>query len=246
MQVLNNIKNKIKNKQNLLLLEKRRYDLDLKINLKEKIKLFLGFPIQKIIGYIEMANVKIDISKKVLIPRYETEELIFLSKKIIDKNKYLNVLDLCCGSGFIGIALKKMNSNLNVSQSDIDKKAIKQTLINNKLNKCQNKIIRSNMFNNIKEKFDILISNPPYLSSKEKKEISKSVLLYEPKKALFAKNNGLQFYEIIEKNKEKFVNKNGAIILEINPLNIKWFIDKRYKLIKDINNKYRFALKYVK
>ncbi|WP_022935226.1 peptide chain release factor N(5)-glutamine methyltransferase [Mesomycoplasma moatsii] len=233
----------MKQKISNLKLEKRRYDLKEKVSLVEKFQLWRNKPIQKIIGYIIMADVKIDLSKKVLIPRYETEELIYQTIDFIEENQYKEILDLCCGSGFIGIALKKFFNEINVCQSDIDKNAIKQTIINLKLNNIQNDVIQSNMFENINKKFDLIVSNPPYLSEKEISLISKSVLKFEPHKALFAKNNGLEFYEIIEKNLNKYLKKNGMIILEINPDNEKWFLNNGYNLIKDINGKKRIAFK---
>lgn len=234
-----------KNKYEILLLEKRRYNLKETISFREKYKLWRDYPIQKIIGYIEMANVKIKVNKKVLIPRYETEELILLAIKLIKENgKYHNILDLCCGSGFIGIALKKAFPSLNILQSDISNAAIKQTLINLKINNLKNNVIKSNMFHNIYQKFDVIISNPPYLLKSDKKNMTKSVLKYEPQKALFAQEEGMFFYYQIEKNLSKYLNKNGLIILEINPVNYKWFIDNKYHVINDINNKKRFAYKF--
>lgn len=234
-----------KNKYEILLLEKRRYNLKETISFREKYKLWRDYPIQKIIGYIEMANVKIKVNKKVLIPRYETEELILLAIQLIKENgKYHNILDLCCGSGFIGIALKKAFPSLNILQSDISNAAIKQTLINLKINNLKNNVIKSNMFHNIYQKFDVIISNPPYLLKNDKKNMTKSVLKYEPQKALFAQEEGMFFYYQIEKNLSKYLNKNGLIILEINPINYKWFIDNKYHVINDINNKKRFAYKF--
>lgn len=228
----------------ILLNEKRKYGIKEEITKDEIKKLSLNMPVQKIIGYIEMANVTIDLSKNVLIPRYETEELIFLVIDIIKKNKYKKILDLCCGSGFIGIAIKKYFQNeVEVVQLDIDDEAIKQSKINAKLNKVQTKIIKSNMFENINEKFDLIVSNPPYLLKSEKKYMSESVLNHEPLHALFANKKGLEFYEIIEKHLPSFLNKNGFICLEINPINSSWFINKNYKIIKDINQKERFAFK---
>lgn len=235
-----------KKKYELLLLEKRRYDLKQTISLKEKYQLWRNYPIQKIIGYIEMANVIIKVNKKVLIPRYETEELILLASKLIkEKKQYKNVLDLCCGSGFIGIALKKEFPFLNIVQSDISKAAIKQTQINLKVNHLENKIIKSNMFENIYEKFDVIISNPPYLLKEDKKIMTKSVLKYEPKQALFAKEEGMFFYYQIEKNLHKYLNQGGLVVLEINPINYKWFIQNNYCIVEDINNKKRFAYKFI-
>lgn len=231
----------------LLLDEKRKYGLPQIISKKEFKLLKKNTPIQKIIGYIEMANVKIDLSQKVLIPRYETEELIFHSIDLIKKNKYYNILDLCCGTGFIGIAIKKNVPKTNVFLLDIDRKAIKQSKINAKLNNVNVNIIKSNMFKNIPKniKFDLIISNPPYLLNFEKKTMSSTVLKHEPKRALFAKKKGLFFYSIIDNKLKSVLNKDGSVVLEINPISYKWFKDKNYELIKDINNKIRFAKKQI-
>lgn len=232
------MKEKIQN----LILEKRRYGIKEKVNFFEKKQLKKNKPIQKIIGYIEMANVKINLSKKVFIPRYETEELIYHAIEFIKKNNYKNILDICCGSGFIGIALKKEFKNIDVWQSDIDKNAIKQTKKNLKINNVKTKTIKSNMFEKIKnQKFDLIISNPPYLIPNE--ILSDSILNFEPHHALFANNNGMFFYEIIEENLNNFLNKNGIVILEINPINFDWFKKRNYSIINDINNKKRFAFK---
>ncbi|MGL4251924.1 MAG: HemK family protein methyltransferase, partial [Metamycoplasmataceae bacterium] len=169
---------------NDLLLEKKRYGLIQKISYLERIKIKIGMPVQKIIGYVEMSNVKIKVNKKVLIPRYETEELIEIAKELIIKNNYIRILDLCSGTGFIGIALKKWNANLDIVCSDIDRNAISQSKINAKLNNVDVKIIKSNIFEKISSEFDLIISNPPYIDRSEKDSMSKSVLWFEPKKAL--------------------------------------------------------------
>lgn len=229
----------------LLLDEKRKYGLDQTVSNDELIMLENDVPIQKIIGYIEMANVKIDISKKVLIPRYETEELILIAINLIKKHNIINVLDLCCGSGFIGIALKKeFTKNINLYLSDIDPEAIEQTNINLKLNSIDANIIQSNMFEKIKCKFDLIVCNPPYLLEEEKNTMSKSVLDYEPHHALFASEHGLYYYNEIEKN-VSFINDGGFLLLEINPINANWFKNKNYQVIKDINGKERFAYKQI-
>lgn len=236
----------MKEKIDMLLLEKRRYGLEQKVSFVEKFKLKKDVPIQKIIGYIEMADVKIDISKKVLIPRYETEELIYLVLDLIKKNNYKNILDLGCGSGFIGIAIAKNNCDIFVTMSDVDKRAIKQTKQNIKLNNVDNiNVIYSNLFENINSKYDIIVSNPPYLLEEQKKEMNNSVLKYEPYSALFAKVEGLYFYKQIDKNLNKYLNEDGMIFFEINPLLVEWFLENNYTIVKDINGKNRFAYKKI-
>ncbi|MGL5308925.1 MAG: peptide chain release factor N(5)-glutamine methyltransferase [Metamycoplasmataceae bacterium] len=225
-----------------LILEKKRYGLPSKITNLEKIKIKIGMPVQKIIGYVEMSNVKIKVNKRVLIPRYETEELIEIAKDLIIKNNYTKILDLCSGSGFIGIALKKWNEELDILCSDVDRKAVSQSKINADLNDIAIKIVRSNLFEKIFDEFDLIISNPPYLSTNEKKLMNKSVLCFEPKKALFSGDDGMFFYKKIEKESTKFLSKNGAILFEINPINSKYFENRDYINIKDINNKTRFSI----
>ncbi|MDZ7293077.1 peptide chain release factor N(5)-glutamine methyltransferase [Mycoplasmopsis pulmonis] len=222
-----------------LILEKRRYNLNNKISQKEKRLLKKNMPVQKIIGYIEMANVKIDICHKVLIPRYETEELIFLVKDFLKDD--MKVLDLCAGSGFIGIALSKMKK-IDLTLSDISLEAIKQIEKNVKINNVKNyKIIQSDLFENIQGDFDIIVSNPPYLSYEQK--IDKSVKFFEPLKALYAPKNGWYFYEKIIEKVSSFLKKDGMLFFEINPLHKELFLEKNFKVIKDINGKNRFAFK---
>lgn len=231
--------------KNDLLLEKKRYGLQGKVSVIEKIKLIVGMPIQKIIGYVEMSNVKINVRKKVLIPRYETEELIEHAKKLIIQNKYTNILDMGCGSGYIGIAIKKWKPELKVVCVDIDRRAISQSKINAEINNTEIEIIKSNLYEKIQGKFDLIISNPPYIKNSEKRNMDKSVLMFEPKIALFAPDNGMFFYKEIEKQASKFIKKNGSLLFEINPINAKYFLVRGYKNYKDINRKTRFSiLKY--
>lgn len=225
-----------------LLLEKKRYDLPEKITIIEKFKLKLGFPVQKIIGYIEMSDVKISVKKKVLIPRYETEELIEIAKNLILKNKYINILDMCSGSGFIGIAIKKWNPDLKVLCVDIDKKAISQSKINANINKTNIEILKSDLFKKVLGKFDLIISNPPYINKNEKKNMDKSVLWFEPKRALFAPKDEMFFYKEIQNQTTNHINKNGSLLFEINPKNKIFFEKNNYEIIRDINKKTRFCI----
>ena len=223
----------------ILLREKQRYNLPLFVSKQEEKLLRKNCPVQKIIGYQILQDVHIDLSYNVLIPRYETEELILESYKYINKDS--KVLDLGCGSGFIGLAIKK-NINCDVDMVDISNAAIKQTKKNAKLNNLEVNVFKSNWFKKINNKYDLIISNPPYLSLKNTPYISS--LKYDPKKALYAKNNGFKHYETILKNAKKYLNENGHILFEVDDFVANMLKNKyqNIKIIKDINNKNRIAI----
>ncbi|MCU4706537.1 peptide chain release factor N(5)-glutamine methyltransferase [Mycoplasma sp. CSL7503-lung] len=227
-----------------LLLEKRRYGLKEEISSFELEQLNIGMPVQKIMGYIEMADIKIDIRHNVLIPRYETEELIYLAFQEIKQNGFKSVLDLCSGSGFIGLAIKNKYKDISVTLSDISDEAIKSQELNSNINNLKVNILQSDLFENIRGKFDIIVSNPPYIGKDEKLNIS--VLDFEPHNALFAEDNGLFFYKKIIELAPKYLNKNGVLLFEINPLHTEYWnsIKNKFKLLeitKDLSNKNRFV-----
>nr|WP_318032573.1 methyltransferase [Mycoplasmopsis bovis] len=145
-----------------LLLEKKRYGLKQEISDLELEKIEQGYPIQYIMGYVEYANVRINLNHNVLIPRYETEELVFILLKEYLKPS-MKVLDLCTGSGFIGLALKKNLNSIRLTLSDIDSEAILQTKENAILNFGNDEnieIVQSDCFKDITGKFDVIVSNP--------------------------------------------------------------------------------------
>lgn len=229
----------VRNKRKLeLLKEKQRYNLPLEISKLENLKLELGYPVQKIIGFIEMEDVRIFLDQKVFIPRYETQELILKVKKVIKNSD--SVLDLCCGSGFIGLALAKF-SNAKITLTDISDDAILQTKLNAKYNNLDVNTIKSDLFSNIpKQKFNIIISNPPYLRPQK---LHKSVLHFEPEIALFSKPEPFSFYQKIMDKADDFLEKNGWIFFEIDYESVDFF-KKNYPdftIENDINNKPRFA-----
>ena len=154
------------------------------------------------------------VFKSMHTPRIESEILIDKANELINKNKFANMLDLCCGTGNLGISVLLHNSNINLSLSDVSKKSIKNTLANIQKYNLKANIIHSNLFNNIKEKYDLIICNPPYIK-KGDKNLDWSVKMYESKKALYAKDNGLFFYKKIIKNINNFLNENGVLIFEI-------------------------------
>ncbi|QJG67275.1 peptide chain release factor N(5)-glutamine methyltransferase [Mycoplasma phocoenae] len=229
-----------------LIREKWRYNLDLKITNEELELLEDDMPVQKIIGYVYFNKTKINVNKNVLIPRYETEELlnIFHSNESISTKSTAKVLDMCAGSGCIGLSLKNNFPLLDITLADIDSEAIEQIKLNAKELEMNVNIIQSDLFSNINEKYDYIISNPPYIPYTE--QLSDSVLKHEPHQALFAKDNGYYFYDIIIKNMNNYLTKNGKLYLEISdhifPLMKEKTIGYNIEFIKDINGKYRFAI----
>lgn len=186
-----------------------------KENLDEAIEKYKnGEPVQYIIGNVNFYGNTIKVNKNVLIPRFETEELVEKTIKRI-KNKFdqqINILDLCTGSGCIAITLKKeLNSNITATDISID--ALEVAKENIKLNNVDITLINSDLFNNINDKFDCVISNPPYISYDE--EIDELVKNNEPDIALYAPNKGLYFYEEILKNIKKHLNDRFIIAFEI-------------------------------
>lgn len=186
-----------------------------KENLDEAIERYKnGEPVQYIIGNVNFYGNTIKVNKNVLIPRFETEELVEKTIKRI-KNKFdqqINILDLCTGSGCIAITLKKeLNSNITATDISID--ALEVAKENIKLNNVDITLINSDLFNNINDKFDCVISNPPYISYDE--EIDELVKNNEPDIALYAPNKGLYFYEEILKNIKKHLNDRFIIAFEI-------------------------------
>ncbi|MHA3786437.1 peptide chain release factor N(5)-glutamine methyltransferase [Mycoplasma sp. Z244C] len=227
-----------------LLLEKRRYGLPQTVSSFELELLAQGMPVQKIMGYVDMHDVRISVNHKVLIPRYETEELILLVEEKNKGRENLQVLDLCTGSGFIAVALKKANPSWSLTASDIDSEAIAQSNENVLSNGVEINIIQSDLFSNINQKFDVIVSNPPYIQETE--ELSTSVTKFEPLHALYAPQDGFYFYDTIIRQAPKYLNKGGKIFFEINPFHMEYWnqLKEKYniEIYKDMAGKNRFAI----
>jgi release factor glutamine methyltransferase len=204
-------------------------------------------PIEYIIGNVDFINVKIKVKKSILIPRVETEYWCDLLIKFIKKNNIENftLLDIGTGSGCLPIAIAKNLSSAKIDSVDISKKAINLALENSKINKVFDKInfYKSNLFSNIKsgKLFDFIISNPPYIC--EDDPLDDSVLLWESRKALYAKDNGLFYIKKIILNACCFLSKNGCIFIECDSKNIFEAFNfavkiKLYCMIKLIKDQY--------
>lgn len=172
-----------------------------------------GRPVQYIVGNVDFYNVNLLVNEDVLIPRFETEYLvektINYAKKI---KKPLDILDIGTGSGAIAISLAK-NLSCSVLATDISEKALETAKKNAERNNVKVNFKQSDLLENVKEKFDIIISNPPYIAKEEK--IDPLVKNNEPHIALYAPNNGLYFYEEILKNIKPHLKEKSIIAFEI-------------------------------
>lgn len=177
-----------------------------------------GYPLQYIIGSTCFYGYDFLVNPNVLIPRFETEQLVEIVIKYIDNHfeKPIKIIDLGCGSGAIGITLSKKIDNSEVTCLDISDLALDVTKVNaDRLNANIN-IIKGDMLDNITDKYDVIVSNPPYISPDE--DIEPQVKNYEPHLALYGGNDGLFFYEKILKNIQKNLNKKYLIAFEIGYL----------------------------
>lgn len=175
-------------------------------------RLINGEPIQYIIGKQEFMGIEFNVNKDVLIPQPDTEILVEETIKIAKEYNKPKVLDLCTGSGAIAVSIKKYVPEAEVFASDVSIKALQLAKINNIDNNIN--FIESNLFENINNEFDIIVSNPPYIRTEEIKSLSKEVQ-NEPLIALDGGQDGLDFYRDIIKQAHNYLKSNGKLCLEI-------------------------------
>lgn len=173
-----------------------------------------GEPVQYIVGNVDFYGNKILVDANVLIPRFETELLVERLVKIIKKyfNDKISILDIGTGSGCIAITLDKL-VNGSVWGADISEKALAVAKKNNEINGTNVNFCVSDVFSNIKGKYDVIVSNPPYINPDM--EIMDVVYNNEPHISLFAPNRGLYFYDKILKECGKYLNDRYLIAFEI-------------------------------
>ncbi len=220
-----NIKKKINKIKNIYINKKKIYKI---INIS-KIRIKKRIPIAYLTKNTWFCNKKIYINKNVLIPRSPISEII-KKKFFFIKKKPKYILDLCTGSGCIAIACSYLYPKAKIHATDICKKALKianKNIFLHKKNK-QIKLIKSDIFKNIKNiKYDLIISNPPYLSKNDIKKLPLEYL-YEPKIALITKKNGLYLIQKIINEYNFFLKKNGYLICEVG--------HQKKKIIKNNKN----------
>ena len=178
-------------------------------------KLKAGYPLQYITHKQFFRNCEIYVDESVLIPRPDTEILVEEVLKLIRKKETLSILDLCTGSGAIAISLAK-ETNSKITATDISQKALDIARKNAKLNNTKINFIQGDLFENIpkENKFDIIVSNPPYIETETIKDLSKEVK-NEPIIALDGGIDGLDFYRRIAFKAKNFLNADGYLALEI-------------------------------
>ena len=226
-------------------LKKHLKDKDIDTAIKE---LESGIPVQYIVGNVDFYGYTFKVNKNTLIPRFETELLVEKTIKYINKyfNNEIKILDIGTGSGCIAITLNKLLYNSRVTAVDISKNALDVARENNKINNTDVNFIESAVFSNINDKYDVIISNPPYISYDE--DIMNVVYNNEPHMALYADDNGLYFYDKILMECRKYLNDRFFIAFEIgykqgnDIINIinKYFDNVNISLEKDYSGRDRF------
>ena len=208
-------------------------------------------PLSHLVGFEYFYDRKFKVTKDVLSPRMETEELIYKVIEYVKANNKnnLKILDLCTGSGIIAITLKKELDEIliDVVASDISEEAIEVAKENAQYHDTDVRFIQSDIFNNIDDRFDIIVSNPPYIDRKDEVTMKENVLNYDPHLALFAEEEGMYFYRKIIEQAKDYLKENGVMFFEIG-------YDQKDKIIKlskkngylaqvykDINNRDRMA-----
>ena len=199
-----------------------------------------GKPVQYITNKQEFMGLSFFVDENVLIPQPDTEILVEEAIKYANQIKEdVEILDMCTGSGCIGVALAKHVKNAKVTLVDISTKALEVAKKNAKENEVKEKVnfIQSDMFENIKGKFDVIVSNPPYIKTKVINELDLQVQ-NEPHLALDGGEDGLKFYEILINEAPKYLKENGKIFLEIGYDQKKEVeeLARNSKLYKEIEN----------
>ena len=178
------------------------------------IKLASHIPAQYIIGHAEFFGMELKVDERVLIPRPETEELVELIL-VENPKKNLKVLDIGTGSGAIALALAKSRPDWTITAADISQDALDIAEENAKENSADLIFIKSDCFSEISSKYDIIVSNPPYISRSDESEVGLNVLHSEPQLALFADEDGLAIYRKIAEGAKDYLTDGGKIYLEI-------------------------------
>lgn len=218
-------------------------------NIDDALKLYEnGVPVQYIVGNVDFYGYNFIVNENVLIPRFETEELVDRTIKYIRRffDKSVKIVDLGCGSGCIDITLS-LELGICVDAVDISSAALEVAKENCVRNNASVNYYLGNMLEPLNDKYDVIISNPPYISYDE--EIDDVVKNNEPSIALYADNDGLYFYEEILKNCKNYLNDKFMICFEIGytqgerikDMALKYLGDVSVSIEKDLSGRDRFV-----
>lgn len=204
---------------------------------------------QYITGKAYFRDLELAVDERVLIPRPETEELVDLVLKENSKAD-LQILDIGTGSGAIAISLKSSRPDWHVTASDISSEALQLAKENSERNQASLDFIESDVFNQISGKFDVIISNPPYIAYDDEDEVGVNVLASEPHLALFADEDGFAIYRRIIEGASSHLTENGKLYFEIGykqgdgmrRLLAQHFPEKRVRVLQDIFGKDRMVV----
>lgn len=172
-----------------------------------------GEPLEYILSKGMFYGMELEITEDVLIPRVETELLVELVLSNIDR-KRMDIFDVATGSGAIAIAIKKSFSNFSLYASDISEKALEVAWRNARTNGVEIEFLKGDLLKPFSKKADVVISNPPYVSLSDYKKLSREVL-YEPKEALLAGDDGLEFFIRMERDLPKYLKRGAKVFFEI-------------------------------
>lgn len=206
-----------------------------------------GVPLQYIFGETEFFGNKFFIDENVLIPRDDTEISVEALIDIFENNSIRSSLEIGAGSGIVSITMAMRYSDVNFTAVDISDYAIKNTKKNIERFNLENiKVLKSNLYENIEESYDIIYSNPPYIKSKDIEELQAEVKDYEPMLALDGGVDGLFFYREIINGLDKYLNKNGYVVFEIGydqGDDLRELLkDYSVEVLKDLSNKDRVVI----
>lgn len=214
-----------------------------------------GEHVDYVIGFVDFLECKIDLSKRPLIPRSETEYWVGQAIQAMLGNEISNrirCLDLFAGSGCVGVAVLKHVTQAYVDFGEKNKKLLSQIRLNAKKNgieKKRYKVVHSDIFSAIRRKYDYIFANPPYLAESRKHRVQRSVLKNEPKEALFAGKDGLDIIWLFLGQAKDFLAPGGKIYLEFDSFQkkaieglLKKYGYQHWQFCKDQYKKWRFVV----
>jgi len=207
-------------RSDLFLYPKKKISIEQKIEIEKLLdkRAIEKMPLAYLLGFVSFIGCKIKLTKDVLIPRMETEELVEKMIKILEKEDLKNKVlwDIATGSGCIGIALKKYFPMLKIVISDISEKGLRVAEENAKANHVDVEIRKGNLFEPfVKQKADFIVSNPPYIAKREIDSLQREVKDHEPILALDGGESGVEFYKRFFQDLEKFLHPKGKVFFEI-------------------------------